>query len=219
MNPCVSTPCQNFGTCLAFKSNAYYSCTCNIGYEGKNCEILGNVTCAQTPCLNGGVCTDTVDGFYNCRCPFPFTGIQCETVIPNPTSIPCSPDYYGSDCSLYCVAQNSCEGGHYSCEYDGRRVCLPGWQGPPECKMFYGDTTNECPEGSETRCHHGATCFNRTCCCAPGFTGERCETVIDECNSNPCQNGGTCDDFLAYYTCSCLPGRCINTNRMQLDLK
>ena len=31
MNPCVSTPCQNFGTCLAFKSNAYYSCTCNIG--------------------------------------------------------------------------------------------------------------------------------------------------------------------------------------------
>lgn len=31
----------------------------------------------------------------------------------------------------------------------------------------------------------------------------RCEHEIDECESNPCQNGGTCHDGLAAYTCSC----------------
>ena len=30
------------------------------------------------------------------------------------------------------------------------------------------------------------------CDCAPGWTGDRCGTEIDECSSNPCQNNGTC---------------------------
>ena len=29
---------------------------------------------------------------------------------------------------------------------------------------------------------------------------------IDECVSNPCQNGGTCTDALNSYTCACAPG-------------
>lgn len=28
---------------------------------------------------------------------------------------------------------------------------------------------------------------------------------IDECESNPCRNGGTCVDGLASFTCVCLP--------------
>ena len=28
----------------------------------------------------------------------------------------------------------------------------------------------------------------------------------DECNSNPCQNDGTCIDLLASYRCDCVPG-------------
>lgn len=31
-------------------------------------------------------------------------------------------------------------------------------------------------------------------------------TEIDECASNPCQNGGTCTDMLNDYSCSCSPG-------------
>ena len=31
-------------------------------------------------------------------------------------------------------------------------------------------------------------------------------TEIDECASNPCQNGGTCTDLLDSYTCNCIEG-------------
>ena len=49
-------------------------------------------------------------------------------------------------------------------------------------------------------CQHGATCTNVPpagyfCNCAPGWTGTNCETDIDECASNPCQNG-ECTDLV-----------------------
>ena len=31
-------------------------------------------------------------------------------------------------------------------------------------------------------------------------------TDIDECSSNPCENGGTCTDAVNMYTCSCPAG-------------
>ena len=30
--------------------------------------------------------------------------------------------------------------------------------------------------------------------------------VLDECRTSPCQNGGTCQDGINNYTCSCVPG-------------
>ena len=32
------------------------------------------------------------------------------------------------------------------------------------------------------------------CGCYAGYTGTRCEQEIEECNSNPCQNGASCTD-------------------------
>lgn len=46
-------------------------------------------------------------------------------------------------------------------------------------------------------CVNGATCMNTgqgsyTCTCLPGFTGVNCELEMQECDSNPCRNGGIC---------------------------
>lgn len=46
----------------------------------------------------------------------------------------------------------------------------------------------------------------RTCSCRAGFTGQRCEININDCSSNPCANGGACNDGANNYTCSCTPG-------------
>jgi len=38
------------------------------------------------------------------------------------------------------------------------------------------------------------------------FPGATCETDINECISNPCENNGTCEDQVNGFTCRCLPG-------------
>lgn len=40
-----------------------------------------------------------------------------------------------------------------------------------------------------------------------GWTGRKCEDQIDECESNPCQNGGVCIDIHADYMCACTYGK------------
>ncbi|XP_068110920.1 cadherin EGF LAG seven-pass G-type receptor 3 [Hyperolius riggenbachi] len=41
------------------------------------------------------------------------------------------------------------------------------------------------------------------CRCPQGFTGDYCETEINLCYSNPCQNGGVCVKRESGYTCIC----------------
>lgn len=36
--------------------------------------------------------------------------------------------------------------------------------------------------------------------------GSNCEINIDDCMSDPCQNGGTCIDGIDTYSCECAPG-------------
>ncbi|XP_035524484.1 LOW QUALITY PROTEIN: versican core protein-like [Morone saxatilis] len=58
-------------------------------------------------------------------------------------------------------------------------------------------------------CHNGGSCYKKgaqnICVCAPGYTGQHCETDVDECQSNPCLNGATCLDGVNSFTCLCLP--------------
>lgn len=65
------------------------------------------------------------------------------------------------------------------------------------------------------------------CICVKEFKGKICEgktihfgykkvnkcitrillyAEVNECASNPCQNGGSCSDFVGRYSCSCVQG-------------
>uniref|UniRef100_A0A4W4H8S1 EGF-like repeats and discoidin I-like domains 3a n=1 Tax=Electrophorus electricus TaxID=8005 RepID=A0A4W4H8S1_ELEEL len=41
------------------------------------------------------------------------------------------------------------------------------------------------------------------CKCTPGFSGVHCQDNINECEENPCKNGGICTDLIANYSCVC----------------
>ena len=45
------------------------------------------------------------------------------------------------------------------------------------------------------------------CECLPGYmaNGNNC-VKIDECDPDPCQNGGTCTDLVNAFSCACVPG-------------
>ncbi|KAF3701731.1 Versican core protein Chondroitin sulfate proteoglycan core protein 2 [Channa argus] len=62
---------------------------------------------------------------------------------------------------------------------------------------------------STNLCQNGGSCFKKEaqsiCICAPGYTGQQCETNVDDCQSNPCLNGATCVDGNNSFTCLCLP--------------
>lgn len=42
--------------------------------------------------------------------------------------------------------------------------------------------------------------------CMPNYSGPDCETYIDPCWTDPCQNGGSCQSAFAGYVCTCPPG-------------
>ena len=65
----------------------------------------------------------------------------------------------------------------------------------------YFDMTGSCVEACPANSSHNA---QFECECDPGYmtVGNTC-VEINECLSDPCQNGGTCQNTLGSYTCTC----------------
>lgn len=53
-------------------------------------------------------------------------------------------------------------------------------------------------------------------CAVTGFTGTQCEIDIDECQLNPCLNGGICNDLINTFRCVCAIG--FTGNRCQINI-
>ena len=78
--------------------------------------------------------------------------------------------------------------------------CQPGFIGE-SCVPIDTCTTDSCSNNGI--CIQSDTGF--TCVCMCDFTGDTCETRIDNCEGVDC-NSGTCVDGVEMFTCQCDPG-------------
>ncbi|XP_056628217.1 protein crumbs homolog 2b [Triplophysa dalaica] len=202
IDECEATPCQNEATC--HDHVGLYTCECFPGYEGINCEL--NIDeCDSSPCLNAGRCVDLVNS-YECDCSGTgFVGSVCDEDIPECASDPCQ---HGSSCQ---------EGvNQYTC------LCWPGFAGEncevdvDECQSQPCENDGECFQRSSSSLYRVLSELDTDftfehaagylCHCRSGFTGENCSVNVNECESTPCKNEGTCDDLINAYRCTCAPG-------------
>ena len=58
-----------------------------------------------------------------------YTGQHGQGSITLQFQVVCNANYYGSNCTTYCVATDD-NLGHYTCASDGSKQCLSGWSNP-----------------------------------------------------------------------------------------
>ncbi|XP_078701057.1 uncharacterized protein LOC144927503 isoform X2 [Branchiostoma floridae x Branchiostoma belcheri] len=178
---CASNPCQNGGTCRDGLDR--YTCDCQPGWEGMDCEIKINM-CSSSPCKNNATCHGGQHD-YTCQCTAGWEGEDCDVNTDECVSSPC---------------QNAgqCVDGHrgYTC------VCEPGWEGL-HCEAEVDECLSN-PCENAVKCHDLMNGYR--CDCGPGWEGHNCEINKDECEANPCKNNATCVDGVNTYSCQCAPG-------------
>ncbi|XP_048512093.1 fat-like cadherin-related tumor suppressor homolog isoform X4 [Athalia rosae] len=141
--------------------------------------------CGSQPCQNGGTCKELGGDSYECQCHGRFTGLACDIDTDPCASAPC---LYGGRCKVVVG------GGDFTCD------CASPNLSRKRCE--YGRYCNPNP------CIHSEVCEegnNGPICKCHGFTGARCETDINECDTRPCTNGGTCINEVGSYRCICPP--------------
>uniref|UniRef100_A0A8C3AIP3 Delta-like protein n=1 Tax=Cyclopterus lumpus TaxID=8103 RepID=A0A8C3AIP3_CYCLU len=227
VDDCSPNPCNHGGTCQDLVNG--FKCHCPSQWTGKTCligEPLGlfspfrHVTpvnhaneCESKPCVN-----DLVNG-YRCMCPPGFAGENCERDIDECLDIDyCSPNpcQNGAPCfnlatDYFCACSEDYEGKNCSHLKDHCRITT--------CKVIDSCTvavaSNSTPGGeryiSSNVCGPHGRCRSQaggqfSCECQEGFRGTYCHENINDCESNPCHNGGTCIDKVNVYQCICGDG-------------
>ncbi|XP_068057329.1 sushi, nidogen and EGF-like domain-containing protein 1 isoform X2 [Anomalospiza imberbis] len=199
---CSTGPCRNGGTCR--EADGEYHCTCPYRFTGKHCEIGKPDPCASGPCQNGGTCFHYI-GKYKCDCPPGYTGRHCE-IVPSPCFL--SPCENGATCEDL--------GGGYACTcsmgYVGKHCQFEVDCGIPSEVKHAQASFNSTKVGSlaEYQCELGYILSQHNhprVCRVPGVWSDPPECdEIDECQSQPCLNGGQCKDRVSAFLCLCEPG-------------
>ena len=68
---------------------------------------------------------------------------------------------------------------------------------------FYLDPCDECVSNSTCQPQLDGSV---NCVCPTGYGGINCNSYIELCDPNPCENGGSCEDLINDYICHCTSG-------------
>ncbi|XP_054718914.1 protein crumbs-like [Uloborus diversus] len=147
--------------------------------------------CFSQPCHKYSSCVSLPNG-YECVCTSRYSGKNCDIDL-GPL---CNKLEY-NQCQNGGVCQEDKSGNSTTC------ACPPKYTGV-HCETMIDNTFCDFMP-----CRNGGTCNinqyrdNYVCTCPQGFAGVDCELNIDECQSSPCQNNGSCTDEINSYTCDC----------------
>ena len=163
------------------KENCYsYWCSCPQKFTGTDCETETITACSSQPCLNGGTCNDYgYTNYYYCDCTNEFYDQNCTTRYEKPDPCETHACENGEKCQRYGKTYSWC-------------LCPEGFNGS-RCQMKQGQKCEDKPI-----CQNGGTCAGdsyENWWCPPEYYGEACENELKNlCESNPCQNGASCDN-------------------------
>lgn len=145
--------------------------------------------CQADPCMRHGLCISRSDS-YECHCAPRYSGKNCEV-----------------DTGPPCLSEPCKNGG----------TCLDENRGDYKCICTSGYTGSHCeteisihPLCINNPCMNNGTCKVLStgdgkfdCDCLKGFIGSRCEIDRNDCESQPCLNGGICIDEIGTFKCNC----------------
>jgi len=212
VDECASNPCGLYGDCSQSEGYGSFNCACHQGWEGQVCQESVN-ECLNQPCAGKGYCTSGLNS-YTCDCFPSYSGTNCQDqniceLIACQNQATCSitnsawdwqcvcPNGYAgdyceidiNDCAgVICQNGGTCQDGldSYSC------TCRSGFNGH-YCHNNIDDcAVNSCSVLSTERCNDQINDYE--CVCKNGYAGDFCNSEILECLSEPCQNGGICQE-------------------------
>ncbi|MBN3319066.1 JAG1 protein, partial [Atractosteus spatula] len=206
-------PCQNGGTCANTEPNEY-QCICRDGFRGKNCEIVEH-SCLSNPCANGGTCVEEAEGFY-CVCPEGWTGPSCTTG----SECTMTPDNPTVHSPVYTVTR-----AEWALAVAGRRqphlVRNENWPRQTGSQLELADLCCLHPAQPRRAARAGGRGVSELVLrpdIPPARSRLPFSTVylttrlgpsaalsVNECQPNPCSQGGTCRQLQHGFECLCPP--------------
>ncbi|KAF0036935.1 hypothetical protein F2P81_009809 [Scophthalmus maximus] len=204
---CRRSPCQNGGQC--FNLAADYVCKCPEDYEGRNCSRLRD-HCRTSPCkgspsgplisLRCIVRSQSCERLHSVCHYFIYRkqrgGETFTSTKANVTQINTQINTFLDFSSFYIF-----------------KIILQLYTVIDSCTVAVASnstasgvrliSSNVCGPHGRCRGHAGG---QFSCECAEGFTGTYCHENINDCESAPCLNGGTCIDGVRQYQCVCAEG-------------
>ncbi|XP_013876273.1 protein kinase C-binding protein NELL2a isoform X1 [Austrofundulus limnaeus] len=165
-------------------------CVCKDGFrplrdDNAYCEDIDECAEGKHYCRENTMCVNT-PGSFMCICHTGYIRID---------------DYS-------CTEHDECLSGLHNCDENALCFNMVGGHSC-SCKPGYTGNGTVCKAMCDGLCQNGGTCVSpNNCVCQQGFTGERCETDIDECADGfvECDSKSTCVNLPGWYHCECRDG-------------